>query len=46
MAVTVEIPMEAVQEKSHKFLAILCTSMLACLVIPINEGLLESAKLL
>lgn len=46
MAVTLEIPMEAVQEKSHKFLDILCTSMPACFVIPINEGPLESAKLL
>lgn len=46
MAVTLEIPMEAVQEKSHKFLDIVCTSMPACLVIPINEGLVESAKLL
>lgn len=38
--------MEAVQEKSNKFLDILCPSMPACLVIPINEGPLESAELL
>lgn len=46
MAVTLEILMEAVQEKSAKFLDILHPSMPACLVIPINEGLSESAKLL
>lgn len=38
--------MEDLQVKSHKFLDILHTSTPACLVIPINEGLLESAKLL
>lgn len=46
MAVTVEILMEAVQEKSTKFLDIPRPSMPACLVIPINEDLWESAKLL
>lgn len=46
MAVTLEILVEAVQEKSAKFLDIAHPSVPACLVIPINEGLSESAKLL
>lgn len=46
MADTLEIPVESVQDKSHKFLDILGASMPACLVILINVGLLKSAKLL
>lgn len=38
--------MEAVQKKSHKVLDRLCTFMPTCLVILIDERLLESAKLL
>lgn len=46
MAVTLEILMEAILEKSTKFLDEPHSSMPACLVIAINEGLSESAKLL
>lgn len=44
IADTLQIPIEAVQDSYQKLLDILHTSASACVVLPVDEALLETAK--